>query len=155
MRKNSLVIVLCLAIGTFMTGCSDGQTVRVGDLIGNRSSIDSIRIAEIDGPNEVMYIRLEDPAEITAVMNAVDGVPVKRLSAEQDNEFMMERILERYRSIEFDSSGDSDRNMQGWVMVWPDGSIYAADVESMASPNRTVSYLSETKYPEVYNELFK
>ena len=155
MRKNPLIVVICLAIAVFMAGCTGGQTVQVGDLIENRASIDSIRIAEIDGPNEVMYIRLEDPTEITAVMNAVDGVLVKRLSAEQDNEFMMERILERYRSIEFDSSGDSDQNMQGWVMVWPDGSIYAADVESVASPNRTVSYLSETKYPEVYNELFK
>ena len=155
MRKNSPVIVLCLAIGVFMAGCSDGQTVRVGDLIENRSSIDSLRIAEVVGPNEVMSIQLGDPAEIAAVMNAVDGVPVKRLSAEQDNEFMTDRILERYRSIEFGASGDSDRTVQGWVMVWPDGSIYVADVESMASAKRTISYLSEAQYPEVYNELFK
>lgn len=155
MSKKYLVIVMCLVIGALMTGCTYGQTVRVGDLIENRASIDRVRIAEVDGPNEVMYIQLEDPVEIAAVMNAVDGVPVKRLSAQQESEFMPERILERYRSIEFDTSNDPDRTMQGWVMVWPDGSIYAVDVESMASSNRTVSYLSDTKYPEVYNELFK
>ncbi len=152
MRKNSMIITVCLVICAFMAGCSGGQTSRISHLIENQANIDSVRIAEVDGPNEVMYIRLEDPAKIAAVINSVNGVHVKRLSAAQDNEFMQERILERHRTIEFCAS-NADRSMQGWVMVWPDGSVYAVDIETMAGSNRTVSYLSETKYPEVYNEL--
>ena len=95
MRKNSMIITVCLVICAFMAGCSGGQTSRISHLIENQANIDSVRIAEVDGPNEVMYIRLEDPAKIAAVINSVNGVHVKRLSAAQDNEFMQERILER------------------------------------------------------------
>jgi hypothetical protein len=37
--------------------------------------------------------------------------------------------------------------------IRPDGYIYAVDVDSMRSNQRTISYLSQLKYPEIYEWL--
>ena len=41
----------------------------------------------------------------------------------------------------------------GNFLIWPDGRIYVIDTESMKESERTVSYLSDKSYPEIYESL--
>ena len=41
----------------------------------------------------------------------------------------------------------------GLFFIWPDGYLYISDVSSMQGDERTRSYLSESKYPELYEWL--
>ncbi len=158
MRMRPLIIITCLLFCILMAGCSGipigGQAVRIDDLIQNQEKINSIQISEIDGSNEVMDVALEDQAEIVSVINEVKGIPVKRLTVGRDGEFMLPRIMQKHLSLEFQDYTDPTRTTQGWIMIWPDGYIYVPDIDSMTGSNRTVSYLSEYQYPEIYNDLY-
>ena len=67
---------------------------------------------------------------------------------------MPERILDdSVLNIILCSDNISFASIEGEFFVWPDGYIYTVDVNSMKGNQRTIAYLSQLKYPEIYEWL--
>jgi len=159
MRIKQLLIILFLIIGTIVAGCGiaedRGQEVPIGELILNQEKNTSVQITEVEGSTNIRSITLTDPSDIDSIIAAVKDITVKRLTFEEEQAFMPTRIMDKHLTIAFDDNMNPNRRMQGAVTIWPDGYIWASDIESMASSKRTGSYLSEARYPEIYNRFLE
>lgn len=80
---------------------------------------------------------------------------MNRLSKSEDESFMPERILDdSVLNISFYSTENTSlKSIEGEFFIWPDGYIYTVDVDSMKGNQRTIAYLSQLKYPEIYEWL--
>jgi hypothetical protein len=150
MQKRQLLIISLLAT-IFIAGCIwallDMQTTNVGKLILNQDQIKTIGVVE--GPTDGNTVKLSDSVDISILIDMINEIPVKRLTKQADINFM-HRIQEAHLAIYFDDHNNPIRPLQGMLLIWPDGYIYTVDVGSMTGNQRTISYLSESKYPEIY-----
>ncbi len=146
-RKWLLIPILIICI--FMAGCNrfdtDSQTTTVEKLILDQDRLTTITV--VRGSSEQNSIEINDSDYINQLLDEVRAIPVRRLSNDEDVNFMQVRIQEEATiSIFF----YENYSLKGGLVIWPDGYVYAIDVESMKGNQRTVSYLSESKYPGVY-----
>ena len=154
MKKLQLLITF-LVLSILIAGCTgttiDMQPTNVGKLILNQDQIKTINVVE--GPIDKNTIKLGDSTDISSLINMIAEIPVKRLTKQEDIDFMQKRIQEVHLAIYFDDYNNSIRSLQGMFLIWPDGYICALDVDSMEGNQRTISYLSQLKYPEIYQWL--
>lgn len=145
----SLILIILIA------GCTeaktDSQATEVGKLILNQDQIKTIEV--IEGPPDANTVKLSDSADISTLKSMINEIPVKRLTKQEDINFMQKRMQEVHLNINFDDYNNPVRILQGEFLIWPDGYIYTVDVDSMEGSQRTISYLSELQYPEIYQWL--
>jgi hypothetical protein len=150
MKKSQLLIVF-VAFLILIAGCTGAkmgmQQTNVGKLILNQDQIKTIGVVE--GPTDANTVKLSDSVDISTLTNMINEIPVKRLTKQEDINFMP-RIQEVHLAIYFDDYNNPIRSLQGMFLIWPDGYICAVDVGSMTGNQKTISYLSESKYPEIY-----
>jgi len=149
--KRMYLLLLCLLINILIIGCieDDNQSAKVGNLILNQEQIKTVKV--VKGSNEEIMTAL-NPSDILTLIDKVKEISVKKLSRDQDNNFMPERIVEETKlNIYF--YGENNTELYGEFFIWPDGFIYVVDVNTMQANQRTISYLSESKYPEIYKWL--
>ncbi len=149
MNKLKFFIVFIL-VGIFINGCSVGNNeTNMGKLI----IADEIKKVEMSqgSTGEIKSVTLNDAEEISDLMAIVKDIPVKQLSKAEDTEFIIPRIADNDMvNVIFFSD---EQAWAGNFMIWPDGYIYMVDIDSMLSDERTISYLSTSKYPELYELL--
>lgn len=152
--KRLLIPGTVLVLAILAAGCTGipwrQQTTDLGKLILNPNQID--RVVIFDGPAENRIGTL-GPADITELMKMVGGIPVTRLSEQQDIDYMPSRILEDHLTIRFYTMADYNERLQGILIIWPDGYLYAVEMESMASGQRSTSYLSRPTHAGIYTWL--
>jgi len=157
MQKTLLVMIILFVMSTFSAGCSvlenRAPEVKVGELILNQDKITSVQITEVEGSKNIRSVTLTHPSDIDSIIAMVNDITVKPLTLEEEQAFMPTRIMEKHLTIAFDDNMNPNRIMQGRVFMWPDGYVLATDIESMASSKRTISYSSESRYPEIYDKL--
>lgn len=135
-----------------IAGCSgttiDMQSTNVGKLILNQDQIKTIAV--IEGPTDANKVKIGDSNDISTLISMIKEISVKRLTKQEDINFAQKRMQEVHLNIIFDDYNNPVRLLQGAFLIWPDGYICALDVDSMEGSQRTISYLSESKYPEIY-----
>jgi ABC-type Fe3+-hydroxamate transport system substrate-binding protein len=151
MRKLQLLI-LCILITVLIAGCTgDGrgsQSVIAGKLIFNQDQITTVKV--VNGSIEEKVVVLNN-SDIPMLLSKIKEIPVKKLTKDQDDKFMSGRIVEETKmNIYFYEENNFNNTIIGEFFIWPDGYIYVVDVNSMKENQRTISYLSESKYPEIY-----
>ena len=146
-RLQALITLLFLSI--LISGCM--QSAKAGKMILNQDQIKTIEIRE--GPTDKLILTLSDSMYISSLTNMIKEIPVKRLTKQEDIDFMPTRILEDHLTIDFLDYNNPVTSLQGTFLIWPDGYIYVVDVDSMKGNQRTISYLSQSKYPEIYQWL--
>lgn len=138
-----------------MAGCTgfktDYQVTTAGQLILNQDRIKTIDV--VKGAAEQTRVNFSDSDKIFALINKVKEIPLNELSKREDDGFMPERIRDESVLILSLYSDDTSKSLEGQFFIWPDGYIYAVDVSSMKGNQRTISYLSKSKYPEIYKWL--
>lgn len=154
--KKLLLLITCLALIGFIAGCTeaktDSQTTELGKLILNQDAIKTIEV--VKGAAEPTSVVISESTAIAALLNKVKEIPVNRLTNSEDEGFMPERIQDASAlNVRFYSDNTTLESIEGEFLIWPDGYIYAVDVKSMKSNQRTISYLSQLKYPEIYKWL--
>lgn len=154
-RRQLLIISLLLA--TFIVGCTggkaDSQSAKAGDQILNQDRITNIEL--VKGLSEEKTITLSDSTDISDLINMIKEIPVNRLTKSKDNNFMPKRVQDdSLLNIRFYTDDTSFDSLQGEFFIWPDGYIYTVDVNSMKGDQRTASYLSASKYPDIYDWLY-
>lgn len=115
---------------------------------------DQIKIAEVaqEGIGQSNIV-VSDSNKVTTIINKVKEIPVKWLSEHEEKNFLLERLQDYpFLTVVF-YSDDTHKTINGQFLIWPDGYICAIDVNSMAGNQKTNSYLSESKYPEIYQLL--
>lgn len=154
MQKLQMLIVFLL-VTILVAGCtgakSDSQIHKVGELILNQEGITTIEIYK--GTNGQPDMIFSDSKKVFALINKAKEIPVKKLSKSEDTSFMSKRILDDSVLNLMFYSDNTSKTLEGQFFIWPDGYIYSVDVKSMQSNQRTISYLSESKYPEIYELL--
>lgn len=155
MKKTQFLMIL-LVLMVFIAGCTEtkteSQTTEFGNLILNQGGIKTIEV--IKGASEQGRFTISDSTNISELISKIKEIPVNRLSKSEDESFMPERIQDdSVLKITFYSDNTSLESIEGEYFIWPDGYIYAVDVDSMRSNQRTISYLSQLKYPEIYEWL--
>jgi hypothetical protein len=148
MKKVQIQIAL-LVLSILISGCM--QSAKAGKLILNQDQIKTIEIRE--GPTDKLILTLSDSMDISSLIDMIKEIPVKRLTKQEDIDFMPTRILEDHLTVDFDDYNNPVTSLQGEFLIWPDGYIYSVAVDSMKSNQRTISYLSQSKYPELYQWL--
>ncbi len=156
MKKTRLLIAFLLFI-LFFTACTedktDLQSTKLGKLILNQENIKTIEI--IKGSAKQTCVTITDPTTISTIIIKVKEIPVNRLSKSADTDFMSKRAKDSaVLNVMFYSDDPSLESLKGEFFVWPDGTIYTIEVSSMRSSQRTVSYLSDLKYPQIYQMLY-
>ena len=146
-RWQALITLLVLSI--LISGCM--QSAKAGKLILNQDQIETIEIRE--GPTDILILTLSDSMDISCLIDMIKEIPVRRLSKQEDIDFMPTRLLEDHLTVDFDDYNNPVTLLQGECCIWPDGYIYVVDVDSMKSSQRTISYLSQSNYPEIYQWL--
>ena len=146
-RLQALITLLVLSI--LISGCM--QSDKAGKLILNQDQINTIEIRK--GPTDKLILTLSDSMDISSLTDMIKEIPVKRLTKQEDIDFMPARILEDHLTIDFLDYNNPITSLQGEFCIWPDGYIYVVDVASMKDSQRTISYLSQSKYPEIYQWL--
>lgn len=146
-----IIAITCLTV--LITGCnpSGNRNIPLGQLILNHDQISTVEV--IEGPSDTNKDTLTEPSHITELLGMIEPIPLTSLSKQEDIDFMSKRMFETHFAVDFENYDDPNRSLQGIFLIWPDGLIYATDVNSMSSNQRTVSYLSQTQYPEVYEWL--
>lgn len=152
--KKMYLLVFCLLISVTIIGCTadkkDIKSVEAGSLILNQDQIGSVEV--VKGSNEELIVHL-DASDISSLLRKVKQIPVKKLTKDQDNNFMSGRMKDETKlNINFFGE-DTTNSLNGEFIIWPDGYIYFVDIDSMKKSQRTISYLSESKYPEIYEWL--
>lgn len=118
----------------------------------NREGIKTIEV--VKGATEQSSVIISDSTNISELISKIKQIPVNRLSKSEDESFMPERIQDdSVLNIILYSDNTSLESLEGEFFVWPDGYIYTVDVDSMKSNQRTIAYLSQLKYPEIYEWL--
>lgn len=154
--KKLHLLLLAFLISVLIIGCSGDNTNPQTDLAGkfilNKDRIKTVNV--VKGPREEKEVFL-NKSEISALINKIEEIPVKLLTKDQEDNFMPERILEETSLTVYlyEDSLESMKSLNGLFFIWPDGYLYILDVSSMQGNERTHSYLSESKYPELYEWL--
>lgn len=151
MQKWQLLII-SLLVTIFIAGCTgakiDSQATKVGKLILNQDRIKTIEV--VKGATEQTRVKISDSIKISLLINKIKEIPVKKLSKREDTSFMPKRIQDDAALIISFYPDDTYKSLEGQFLIWPDGYIYTVDVNSMKGNQRTISYLSESKYPEIH-----
>jgi len=154
MKKAKLLLII-LAIIFLIAGCGGGKTgtqTKVGKLILNQGKITTIKVQT--GATKQTTIPITDPTVIADLLSKVQKISVNRLTKDEDIGFMRPRIIEEsILNVSFYTNYDYLELMVGMFFIWPDGSVYAVDVETMRSNQRTIAYLSEAKHVDLYKWL--
>lgn len=123
-------------------------------LIYNQDKIKQVEIYQAQDGSPSQIIKGE--SEIQDIFQQIADIQVNRLTKEEDIAFMQngKRIqVEGLLRIDFVEENPPNGLASGQFLVWPDGTIYAVDMKTMAGVNRTVAYLSKSKYPNLYRLL--
>jgi hypothetical protein len=154
MKKLQLLMIF-LVLSILIAGCTRGpidiQATNVGKLILNQDQINTVEV--IEGPTDANKVTLSDSNDVSKLINMINEIPATRLTKQEDLDFMPGRIQEPHFSVVFEGYTNQSRSLQGAFFIWPEGYIYAVDVASMTGKQRTIPYLSESKYPEIYQWL--
>ena len=155
MKKLQFLMIL-LVLMVFIVGCTEtkteSQTTVIGNLILNQEGIKTIEV--IKGATEQSSVTISDSTNISELISKIKQIPVSRLSKSEDESFMPERIQDdSVLNIIVYSDNISFASIEGEFFIWPDGYIYAVDVDSMKSNQRTIAYKSQLKYPDIYEWL--
>lgn len=73
-----------------------------------------------------------------------------KLSEKQDSDFMQKGQKLTEKGIYNVSFCSENETVLGQFLIWPDGKIYTADVESRNSSQRTISFLSVSAHTQMY-----
>lgn len=149
MKKWQRLIFIILIV--IIAGCaakSDSQATEVGTLILNQKEIKIIEIFK--GTAGQPDITVSDSETISELINKAKEIPVKRLSESEETSFMSKRMMDDSVLILMFYSENESKMLEGQFMIWPDGYICSVDINSMKNDQRTISYYSESKYPELY-----
>ncbi|HZK44427.1 MAG TPA: hypothetical protein VFC73_09140 [Syntrophomonadaceae bacterium] len=114
---------------------------------------DEIKNMEITkgSTGEIKNLTLNDTFEISDLIKMIKKIPIQRLNESEDMEFMPSRIEDNAMiNVHFFSD---EKSWAGNFSIWPDGAIYIVDIDTMLSNKRTISYLSRSKYPQIYELL--
>jgi hypothetical protein len=141
MKKLQFLMIL-LVLMVFIAGCTEtkteGQTTEFGNLILNQEGIKTIEV--IKGATEQSSVTISDSTNISELISKIKQIPVSRLSKSEDESFMPERIQDdSVLNIIVYSDNISFASIEGEFFIWPDGYIYAVDVDSMKSNQRTIA----------------
>lgn len=154
--KKLHLLLLAFLISVLIIGCSgdntNPQTDIVGKFILNQDRIETVNV--VKGQRNEIEVFLNN-SEISALIKKVEEIPVQLLTKDQEDNFMPERIVEETSLTVYlyEDSLESMKSLNGLFLIWPDGYLYIVDVSSMQGDERTQSYLSESKYPELYEWL--
>lgn len=77
----------------------------------------------IEAPADLHKVTPSDTVDISAVLSMVNDIPVKRLTKDEDIDFMRKRITDVYLAVDFEDYNDPTRSLQGVLLIWPDGNI--------------------------------
>ncbi len=166
MRKLQLLIVLLLG-AILIAGCAgekvDYQTIEAGNMILDRDMIESVTIekaaCEADEASDrtlqwIDFLTFSNSVGISSLTARIEEIPVRKLTSQEDDDFMKKRIQEEgLLDVKFNGKDNSYESLKGYFLIWPDGCVYTVDVNSMRSNERTIAYLSEGQYPEIYEWL--
>lgn len=143
--------ILFLLVGIFINGCSANSSEEIG--MEKLIIADVIKKVEISqgSTEEIKKVNLNDTDEISDLMTIIKDIPVKQLGKAEDAEFITPKIVDN-DMINVIIYSD-EKTWAGNFLIWPDGYIYIVDIDSMLSNQRTISYLSISKYPELYELL--
>lgn len=138
-------------MGIFINGCSANSSEEIG--MEKLIIADVIKKVEISqgSTEEIKKVTLNDTDEISDLMTIIKDIPVKQLGKAEDAEFITPKIVDN-DMINVIIYSD-EKTWAGNFLIWPDGYIYIVDIDSMLSNQRTISYLSISKYPELYELL--
>lgn len=138
-------------MGIFINGCSANSSEEIG--MEKLIIADVIKKVEISqgSTEEIKKVNLNDTDEISDLMTIIKDIPVKQLGKAEDAEFITPKIVDN-DMINVIIYSD-EKTWAGNFLIWPDGYIYIVDIDSMLSNQRTISYLSISKYPELYELL--
>lgn len=150
--KRLQLLMVSLLVAISVIGCTeanlDSQSSKVGKLMVNQDQIKIIDVAK-EGTGETT-ITVSDSNKVFEVISKVKEIPVKRLSKQEEMSFIPKRLQDApFLTVMF-YSDNTRKTLNGQFFIWPDGYICAIDVNSMTGSQRTISYLSESKYPEIY-----
>ncbi|MGS0765203.1 hypothetical protein [Syntrophomonas curvata] len=156
--KELRLLMISLFFTILIAGCTgakaDNQSAQIGKLINKQDRIKAVDI--IESATEEKTVTLSDATDISTFINMIKEIPVNKLSKSEDNDFMLERIRDdSLLNVCFYTDDTARKSMAGMLFIWPDGYVYAVDVGSMQSSERTIAYLSESRYPEIYEHLKK
>lgn len=149
--KKNILLTLLILITIIIVGCTgagENRPAKIGTLILNQGTIKTIEVAQ-EGTG-LPNITISNSNKIYTLLNKVKEIPVKRLSKQDDSNFITKRLkYVPFLTVMFYSDNTS-KKLEGQFYIWPDGYIYIVEVNSMAGNQRTISYLSELKYTEIY-----
>lgn len=150
MNKLNLLIVIVI-IATLFVSCdadkNDNEKTLIGNLIFNQGDISTIEVVK-EGSGENVIV--SDSQKISSLINKVKEIPVRRLYLTEETNFFPERLKEdSYFNVLFYSDYAS-KKLDGQLLIWPDGYISTTYITSMVGNQRTISYLSEPEYPNIY-----
>jgi hypothetical protein len=152
--KRAITLIITLALIFLIVVCINKETneesIKAGELILNQDKISNIKIQKfLEGSS---FIKMRSQFDINEIIKMISDIPVRRLTKNQDIEYMQngQKLKEEGFVLYF---FDEDEVLQGQFMIWPDGNIYGVDINSMQNDQRTISYLSESTYPQIYKRI--
>jgi len=154
MKKIYLIFFICLLI---FSGCGDAdqkrekvQSKKIDNLILSQELIN--KVSAILNQDGIPIWSFNKRNEIDDILQIIRDIPVEELTKEKDIEFMQngrKLVQEGILSVYF----FLNEKTLGKFLIWPDGRIYVVDIESANGRERTISYLSNKSYPEIYESL--
>lgn len=153
LRLLAIPLLVIIFIAGYIGVHTDRQTTQVGKLILNQ---DRINIMEITKEStEQSCVTVLGSSKLSTLISKIKEIPVKRLSVREEANFLPERLQDdSFLSVSF-YINNNRQFPDGHFLIWPDGYICIVDANSMKGNQRTISYLSISKYPEIYDWLNK
>ncbi|MEN6327563.1 MAG: hypothetical protein ABFD18_15335 [Syntrophomonas sp.] len=144
------VVVLIIGITIFLNTPknADNDTTTVEQLITNKNKIE---IVAVFVGQEGTPVEITTKEEVKELLNLISNVSVKKLSKQEDIDFMSEGQVLLKKGIFTVQLKEKDIDSEyGFLIILPEGVIYIVDIDSMHGNKRTISYLSKSKHPNIY-----
>ncbi|OPX86640.1 MAG: hypothetical protein A4E52_01494 [Pelotomaculum sp. PtaB.Bin013] len=153
-KKQMIIIGMASLLSILFSACTKNNEIhkKVGDFIIQPDAIDEICVYLYQEQENIPLFITTDINHIQKITSAVSGINVKKLSKQEDIDFMEhgQRMLQN--DILFVDFKTKD-NSCCLIAIWQDGIIYIVDIISMKSSSRTISYKSLDSYPSIYTWL--
>lgn len=149
--KRMIILINLFLLMIIVIGCNNtksDEVYKLGEFILNQEKIMRIEIEKFheEGPHP----KIKNSSDIIELIKLISEIPVNQLSKKQDIDYMQNGQKLEEKGIYSVSFIDDQELQQGGLIIWPDGNIYVIDIKTMKGTQRTISYLSKSKYPDVY-----